>query len=282
MMNNIDHIIIFTDLDACLLDDSYSFWAANEAIGKITEMNIPLVFNSSKTLDELTFIAKQFPKAPFIIAENGTNLAVPIDSPLANIIHSNETISGYKCIYDRGVREGIMGIINMLKSKYNYRFRCFSTMSDLEISNLTGLDLDSTARAKNRISTEPIIWEGSKEEWREFKGVLSSLSIKAVLGGQFIHLMNNGYDKGLGMINMLSLFKQHSPKLNWVSVALGDSPNDIPMLENADYPIVIPNPKHGTLGINNPNGHVSDLFSSQGWNEAMLNFLSKSLNIVKL
>ena len=282
MMSNPNHLIVFTDLDACLLDDLYSFESANEALGKIAEMNIPLVLNSSKTLDELTFIAKQFPKAPFLIAENGTNLAVPIDSPLANIIHSNETISGYRCIYEKGVHGRIMEIINMLKNKYNYKFRCFSEMSDEEVSNLTGLDQSSSVRAKNRISSEPIIWQGSKGEWIEFNSALSSLSINAVRGGQFIHLMNSAYDKGLGMINMLSLFKQYNSELDWVSVAVGDSSNDIPMLENADYAIVIQNPKHGKLSISNPNCYVSDLFSSKGWNEGVLNFLSKSLNIVKL
>lgn len=280
MINNPKHIVIVTDLDACLLDESYSFEAANEALAMISQMRIPLVFNSSKTLDELLVIAERLKEAPMLIAENGTTLAVPVDSPIADAIDSKEIISGYKCIYSKGTLRRISEIINMIRVEYNFKFKAFSDMTASEISGLTGLDLDFSQRAKNRFSTEPILWEGTEDDWYTFKGLLAGLSIQAVRGGQFIHLMDIGYDKGLGMLNILSLLKESDPSIEWVSVALGDSPNDIPMLLKADFPIVIPNRKHGTLSIDVPDCYVSDLYSSQGWNEAIMNFLNTNLKII--
>lgn len=280
MINNPKHIVIVTDLDACLLDESYSFEAANEALAMISQMRIPLVFNSSKTLDELLVIAERLKEAPMLIAENGTTLAVPVDSPIADAIDSKEIISGYKCIYSKGTQRRISEIINMIRVEYNFKFKAFSDMTASEISGLTGLDLDSSQRAKNRFSTEPILWEGTEDDWYTFKGLLAGLSIQAVRGGQFIHLMDIGYDKGLGMLNILSLLKESDPSIEWVSVALGDSPNDISMLLKADFPIVIPNRKHGTLSIDVPDCYVSDLYSSQGWNEAIMNFLNTNLKII--
>ena len=54
---------------------------------------------------------------------------------------------------------------------------------------LTGLSLEAAILAMDRTSTEPILWDDSKEHWIEFCGALEQEGIRAVRGGRFIHLM---------------------------------------------------------------------------------------------
>ena len=50
--------LVVTDLDASLLDADYSFAEAMEALNKIHAEGIPLVLNSSKTLEEMRIIVE--------------------------------------------------------------------------------------------------------------------------------------------------------------------------------------------------------------------------------
>jgi mannosyl-3-phosphoglycerate phosphatase len=60
-----------------------------------------------------------------------------------------------------------------------------------------------------------------------------------------------------------------------ITVALGDSPNDIPMLELVDYPIIVQRPNE-TYAISRdiPNLRIIDGIGSAGWNKAILELLS--------
>ena len=52
--------IVVTDLDASLLDESYSYDAATETLEALQAKDIPVVWNSSKTLDEMIKMTKDW------------------------------------------------------------------------------------------------------------------------------------------------------------------------------------------------------------------------------
>ena len=66
-------LIVVTDLDASLLDESYSYEGATEALELLQVRDIPLVWNSSKTLDEMIEMSKhwQWKRKPILVGENG-------------------------------------------------------------------------------------------------------------------------------------------------------------------------------------------------------------------
>jgi len=71
-------IIIFTDLDGTLLDNSsYSFEAALPALQLIKEKNIPLIICSSKTRKEIEHYRKKLYNLHPFISENGGGIFIP-------------------------------------------------------------------------------------------------------------------------------------------------------------------------------------------------------------
>ena len=60
-----------------------------------------------------------------------------------------------------------------------------------------------------------------------------------------------------------------------LTVALGDSPNDLPMLEKVDIPVIVQK-TDGTYdpGINLPNLVKAGGIGPEGWNKAVLELLS--------
>ena len=75
-------LLVFTDLDATLLDDSYSWAPAAEAIERLKRGKHCLVLSSSKTLAEMHALALELDLNAPLIAENGATIAIPEGSRL--------------------------------------------------------------------------------------------------------------------------------------------------------------------------------------------------------
>lgn len=80
--------------------------------------------------------------------------------------------------------------------------------------------------------------------------------------------------KGLAVSILIDLYKAKYGQIS--SIAIGDSPNDIPMLERADQPIVVQ--RHD--GTYNPQINMHNLLKAEGigpaeWNKAILELIRK-------
>jgi mannosyl-3-phosphoglycerate phosphatase len=279
--------IVVTDLDASLLDESYSYEAALEALGALDAKGIPVVWNSSKTLDEMIEMAKlwQWKHKPILVGENGATLAFPCEADdtdtkgaWGNHIRSSEVKGGYLCLCDLEVRAGILRTIKQIKKQNNFAFRGFSDFTNEELSQLTGLEDDAVRCAKARFATEPILWEGSDADYAAFVQLIKGYGFKTLRGGQFTHIMHINYDKSIGMASVVSVFAKRYPNQTWKTIALGDSPNDAVMLEQADFAVVIPNQAKGTITLRRKDYFLANDYASKGWNYSVLNFL----NLTKL
>lgn len=280
--------IVVTDLDASLLDESYSYEGATEALELLQVRDIPLVWNSSKTLDEMIEMSKhwQWKRKPILVGENGATLAFPCDmdktetegetegrGDWTDYIHSNETKGGYFCLYDFEMRAVILRMIKRIQKQNNFAFRGFSDFSDDELSEITGLEEDAVRCAKARHATEPILWEGSDADYDAFVQIIKGYGFKALRGGQFTHIMHANYDKSIGMASVVSIFAKRYPNNRWKTIALGDSPNDVVMLEQADFAVVIPNKAKEMITIKRKNYILANDYASEGWNNSVLKFL---------
>ena len=66
--------------------------------------------------------------------------------------------------------------------------------------------------------------------------------MKVIRGGQFLHVMGQT-DKADAMKQLLAYYEASFPQAKFTSIALGDSENDVGMITQADFGVVIPNPK---------------------------------------
>jgi len=70
--------LIFTDLDGTLLDHySYQADAALVAVRALQARQVPIVFNTSKTLEECESLATRLAIAAPFIVENGSAIYLP-------------------------------------------------------------------------------------------------------------------------------------------------------------------------------------------------------------
>ena len=255
---------MFSDLDGTLLDhDTYDWRAAAPALELLRTRQIPLVLVSSKTLSELQDYRQQLQLRHPVVAENGAAIDIP-NGYFDESLGINAPTVGRQLL-----QQAYLGT----KAELGLDATAFFELGTEGIMDATGLDADQARRANERLASEPILWRDSEEKLEAFAGAMREKGLQCVRGGRFVHLMPDT-NKAEAMLSLVKAYRKHWSGNDITSVALGDGPNDIRMLEAADIAVVIPG-KHEhdmTLKENNrvlyPSAH-----GPEGWNEAMLSLL---------
>jgi mannosyl-3-phosphoglycerate phosphatase len=259
-------ILIFTDLDGTLLNhNDYSCEEAKEALQKISDENIPLIFTTSKTRSEVEMLQKKLNiKEPFII-ENGAALFIPKDYQNMNLDFLDD-FGQYKTLILGKPYKQVLQFYAQYKDEFG--MRGFSDMGTEEVIKYTQLSKQNAELSKQRDFTEPfILKDPSKLE--KLKNLAFAYNIKITKGGRFYHLIGEKQDKGIAVKKTIELFeKLLNEKIR--SIALGDGQNDIPMLENVDIPIVIKNHAGEYTQTDIKNIQYSTHQGSLGFNEMVL------------
>lgn len=261
--------VIFTDLDGTLLDHhSYDFSPAADALAQIKAMGIDLIINSSKTQSEIVPIQRSLGICQAYICENGAAVYWPEGAGNAVSWHSH----GFG-----QPRPQILATLAQLRQQHDYDFVGFADMSVADISKLTGLGEADARFAATRAFSEPLLWRDSEAHLLQFRQQLQTKGLVAVLGGRFWCVTGAGAgDKGAAMrwwCQRMADEANGHPGREWrpvVSIALGDSPNDHPMLNAADIAVVIRSERSHLIKLDRPK-HVirTQLPGPAGWQAAM-------------
>jgi mannosyl-3-phosphoglycerate phosphatase len=249
-------LMVFTDLDGTLLDHGdYNHDAARPALEALRELSVPLILATSKTAAEIAPLHAALSLHPWpAIVENGAALAVP-GQP-------DNDGAEYRTIRDR---------LDALPGVLRQGFRGFGDMSPEEVAEMTGLSLGAAERARMRAHTEPGLWRGSDEDRARFLHALADAGISARSGGRFLTL-SLGRTKA---DQMRRLIDTHRPA---ATIALGDAPNDVEMLERADHGVIVRNDHAPAIPKlrGEAEGRIrrTTLPGPAGWNAAILSLLS--------
>lgn len=246
-------VMIFTDLDGTLLDHhSYQYDAALPALAEINAKHYPLILNSSKTRAEIQTLHRELQLSSPFICENGAAIYWQ---------DHNE----WQCKSFSMSRDNILPILQQLRSQYDYRFTGFMDCNDEQIAQMTGLDITSAHLAAQRSFTEPLLWQDTDERRAEFLSRLAPFELRGVQGGRFLSVMGH-FDKATAMQWLI----QQAGSTDITTIALGDSPNDLDMLQAADIAVVIKSARSYELIINKPRWVIRTNESGPaGWQEAM-------------
>lgn len=269
-------LIIFTDLDGSLLDyDSYSYKPALSALQKINQLNIPVIAASSKTQAELIHFRQEINNSHPFIVENGAAIFLPVDY-FCHQAEDTELLAGFwvkKFVQSRSYWQSLIARTTASREK-------FSTFSDLSVSDLvrlTALDYDSASRAAQRQYGEPVCWHGSEDEKQEFISELNALGANVLHGGRFLHVSGQ-CNKGIALEWLTQQYK-NSEQQAVTTLAIGDSHNDIAMLEAADIAILIPSPAHPLPKLKRTkNLYTASYQGPKGWADSVSSIL-QSLNL---
>jgi len=233
----------------------------------MSENSIPLIYTSSKTAIEIEELCKQSNFYHPYIAENGGILGIP-----ENYFSDATTKPIYTKILLGIARSEINNVINSYRSAF--KFKSFYEMTKQEITKHTGLQSKDAEFANQRDCTEPLLWQDEASKADIFAQELISHSLQLIRGGRFFHVMG-GHDKATTMQLLIDRFKNFQHQ-DVISVALGDSQNDLKMLTTANYSILIPNPNAPELcNVNHDNLLHADHPGPLGWNDSLLTLLKE-------
>jgi len=264
--------IVFTDLDGTLLDrKTYSFEPAQPALRVVREKDIPLVLSSSKTRGEIEFYRRKLENGHPFISENGGAVFIPKDYFSFQFPYDRET--DWFFVLELGTfYPKIIEVLEWIKKETGISIKGFSDLTEKEISSICGLDLKEAALAKKREYDEPFIIEGSEKEVDRVKEKIKEKGLNYVWGGRFHHILGKN-DKGKAVEILKELYENQFFSI--LTVGIGDSLNDVPMLSAVDEPFLL---KEGDDPLPEVLSSTQNLTVIEGrgpqvWNEVVLNVL---------
>jgi mannosyl-3-phosphoglycerate phosphatase len=260
------HLLVVTDLDGTLLDErTYEAGPATPALQGLAAAGIPLVLASSKTRVEMEQLAGTLPGLPplALIVENGGAIVRERGQERREI-----TVLG-------APHEKLVAALTLIASESGARLIGFSTLAPDELSRLTGLSPEEGQRARCREYDEPFLME--EGDLARVAAAAAHRGLRVTRGGRFLHL-TGATDKGRALRVLIGLLATGGR--DFLTVGLGDSPNDLPLLEAVDEPILVPRPDgrvHPRLRQALPHAARAPVPGPGGWNAAVLEVLARRL-----
>lgn len=272
--------LLFTDLDGSLLDHhSYSHHAANKALALLKKSSVPVMPTTSKTLAELLPIRTALNNNDPFIVENGAAIYIPVgyfkQQPDDTTLYTKAGQDFWQ--YSQAPsRAHWQQLLNQVSDAFAGQYIDFQHLGTAGVAEVTGLSLAQAALANQRGFSEPIHWLGNAAEKKRFIQQLENLGAHIVEGGRFLHLIDKNACKGTAMQRLKQSFTNNDNRQTYISIAAGDSHNDISMLEAADIAAVIRSPAHATPILKrNQKTYVSEKFGPEGWDEVIPKILLK-------
>jgi len=266
--------VIFTDLDGTLLDpETYSYDAALPSIAHLRSQEVPIIFCSAKTRAEQEVYRKELQiNDPFIVENGGAVFISQGYFPFDFEYHKAK--DGYQVIELGIPYHRIREILAQIRDDTGVDFRGFGDMSAEEVASLTRLDLEAAQRAKAREYDETLNLEGTPDEINIVLNAIKEKGLNYTSGGRYYDVTGPN-DKGKATRILIALFNRKSGPIK--TIAIGDSPNDLPMLSAVDIPVLVQKVGGIWEGIDIPNLYRVEGIGPEGWARAVEEIIKQGM-----
>jgi mannosyl-3-phosphoglycerate phosphatase len=265
-------IIVFTDLDGTLADfHTYSYEQALPALDALKKNDIPLIVCSSKTRAEIENFRLRLDNTHPFISENGGAIFIPLEYFDFEIPSTRKDFT-YWIIEFGTPYHKIRGTLQKIQAEYPDLVRGFGDISAQEVANLCEIPSEEGFLAKEREYDEPFLLK-DKTKLDKFQEIAKEDHLQIIQGGRFFHLIGEN-DKGKAVSYLTDISRRKYDDIK--TIGLGDSLNDLPMLQVVDYPVLVKKPD----GNHDPDITLDNLIRSPGkgpvgWNFSVLEILEK-------
>lgn len=262
--------LIFTDLDGTLLSSiDYSFEKATAALGRVKKNGIPLVYSSSKTAREIEAVRLKTSNSHPFISENGGGIFIP--EGYFPFETGAKAGGGYLLITLGRPYPEVRAALERVRSEMKAPIKGFGDMTVKEIALATGLSTAEAGLARERDFDEPFIFEGGHADEERLERLIRELGFTATRG-RFHHILGS-HDKG----KAFRILKGYYERLYGVvvTICLGDGKNDIPLLKEADYPVLVRKAGGGYEETGLEGVIKADGEGPEGWNTSVNRILDE-------
>ena len=266
--------VIFTDLDGTLLDlETYSYDGALPSIEHLRSQEVPIIFCSAKTRAEQEAYRKELQvNDPFIVENGGAVFISQGYFPFDFEYHKAK--DGYQVIELGIPYHRIREILAQIRDDTGLNFRGFGDMSAEEVASLTNLDLGAAQRAKAKEYDETLNLEGIPDEINKVLNAIRKMGLNYTSGGRYYDVTGPN-DKGKATRILIDLFRSKLGQLE--TIAIGDSPNDLPMLSAVDIPVLVQKPGGIWEEIDIPHLHRVEGIGPEGWARAVEEIIEQGM-----
>ena len=263
--------VVFTDLDGTLLDhQTYSYADALPGLQLLKKEKIPLVFCSSKTRAEQEVLRSDLGiNAPFIVEDGG---AIYVEKDYFPFHIETSINKGRFQVIPLGMPYNkIREILGRVSCSLGLSIKGYADASVEEIARTTGLSIESAFLAKKREYEETILSPLSPSDAQHLKKALVPLGLTLSRGGRF-YSVKGQHNKGEAAMKLARIFSKKNRRI--ITVGIGDSANDLPLLSVVYIPLLVQRPdktwqKLSISGVKNVDG-----IGPVGWTKAMKRLFS--------
>ena len=267
-------LLIFTDIDGTLINNDTFYEGENIEIAEtLSEHNHILIYNSSKTFNEIVLMQKRFNTSFPFICETGGGI---YHKNLFNQV-SDKLREGYSIMYEAKKIEMFKDIIKEeVQKNFKNDLDMFDDLCLDEKSRLSGLRGNDLHLASERDFSMLISWKSDELRYSKFESVLHGYGLKLIKGGRFCHICAS-HDKGQAVTFFLNQIKSSGMYDKIITIGIGDSPNDLEMLSNVDYACVVKSENNSELmkKIDNNKIVLSMNHAPEGWAECIHDIFSQ-------
>ncbi|MBL7828225.1 MAG: HAD-IIB family hydrolase [Saprospiraceae bacterium] len=234
--------VLFTDLDGTLLDHhTYKANCAVSAIDALNKAKVPIIFCSSKTFDEQRFYQKKFGIHGPLIVENGSAIYIPEYFLPGYFKRLPKTVGGF--FYHNFAHVDIIAVRSILSEisiQYHLPVAGYANAALETLSEVTGLKTMALKRARNRHFTETLTVPSllDIESAQQLAKFLKKYDLTLVKGGRFWSVQSKFAGKGNALLWLNKVMEDfYQCKIPFY--AIGDSANDLSMLQVADRAFLV-------------------------------------------
>ena len=256
-MSNNSKFWIVTDLDGTLMDENYDISPAKKTLEMLSELNVPVIPCTSKTASEVRYFRNENGLIDPFIVENGAAI---------HGCYENNS-SEWEIILGKSYKQ-LKLILMSISKKVNWNLIPLNDLNKNQIFELTGLSDQGIIRALDRQWSVPFL-NPPDAIFEKIKRICISYNVHVFKGNRMSHLLSSESNKGQAVNKLKDFLHNKDVKV----IALGDSQNDLPLLEYADISIVIPGKngpnKYLQNGINNGSFRLANAPHAEGWSNSV-------------
>ncbi|MEM9274624.1 MAG: HAD hydrolase family protein [Cyanobacteria bacterium P01_F01_bin.143] len=266
-------MIVFTNLDSCLINQDNDYKLALPVIEKLKTKGIPLILVTSKTRAEVEDLRTTLGLSDPFIVENSSAIFIPQSDrswkTAEATLESDYYVKTFGCNYIEA-RAGLKIIQSTLKIP---NLKGFGDFEDTKIQSLIGISKKAAKKAKTREFSEPFITPQDIDT-SELNNTAAEFGFKILsgsFGGDRFNFMILGINVSQGKA-VQWLIDNYQPKTieePIITLGLGTSSQDGEMLEKMDTAVVIINTTETSPSLDNKEWQTTNSPGIQGWAEAI-------------